>query len=39
MDFRDTPEEAAYRVTLRKWLAANTPSDWTAITEPDDVAQ
>jgi alkylation response protein AidB-like acyl-CoA dehydrogenase len=31
MDFRDTPEEAEYRSTLRKWLADNVPADWTSI--------
>ena len=27
MDFRDTPEEAAFRAELREWLAANLPDD------------
>jgi alkylation response protein AidB-like acyl-CoA dehydrogenase len=27
MDLRDTPEEAAFRATLRAWLAANVPDD------------
>ena len=27
MDFRDTPEEAAFRDELRAWLAANVPDD------------
>ena len=28
MDFRDTPEEAAFREELRSWLAANLPEGW-----------
>jgi alkylation response protein AidB-like acyl-CoA dehydrogenase len=28
MDFRDTPEEAAFRAELRAWLGANLPSGW-----------
>jgi alkylation response protein AidB-like acyl-CoA dehydrogenase len=28
VDFRDTPEEAAFRAELRAWLASNLPSDW-----------
>ncbi len=31
MDFRDTPEEAAFRTGLRRWLAARAPVSW-----PDD---
>ncbi len=31
MDFRDTPDEAAFRAELRAWLEANLPSDWTGI--------
>jgi len=27
VDFRDTPEEAAFRAELREWLAANLPDD------------
>jgi alkylation response protein AidB-like acyl-CoA dehydrogenase len=27
MDFEDTPEEAAYRAKVRKWLEANAPKD------------
>ena len=29
MDFRDTPEEAAFRTELRQWFAANLPDGWT----------
>jgi alkylation response protein AidB-like acyl-CoA dehydrogenase len=29
MDFRDTPEEAAFRKDLRAWLATALPADWT----------
>jgi alkylation response protein AidB-like acyl-CoA dehydrogenase len=29
MDFRDTPDEAAFRTGLRTWLAENLPPDWT----------
>ncbi|MFL6238863.1 MAG: acyl-CoA dehydrogenase [Actinomycetes bacterium] len=28
MDFRDTPEEAAFRTELREWLATNLPPGW-----------
>ena len=28
MDFRDTPDEAAYRANLREWLEANMPEGW-----------
>jgi alkylation response protein AidB-like acyl-CoA dehydrogenase len=28
VDFRDTPEEAAFRAELRQWLDANLPSGW-----------
>jgi alkylation response protein AidB-like acyl-CoA dehydrogenase len=28
VDFRDTPEEAAFRADLRTWLTDNLPSDW-----------
>jgi alkylation response protein AidB-like acyl-CoA dehydrogenase len=28
VDFRDTPEEAAFRTELRGWLAANLPPGW-----------
>jgi alkylation response protein AidB-like acyl-CoA dehydrogenase len=28
VDFRDTPEEAAFRADLRSWLADNLPADW-----------
>lgn len=28
MDFRDAPEEAAFRTELRSWLEANLPADW-----------
>jgi alkylation response protein AidB-like acyl-CoA dehydrogenase len=28
MDFRDTPEEAAFRGELRTWIAANLPRGW-----------
>jgi alkylation response protein AidB-like acyl-CoA dehydrogenase len=30
VDFRDTPEEAAYRADLRRWLTDNLPGDWTS---------
>ncbi len=29
MDFRDTPEEAAFRAELRAWFAANLPPGWS----------
>jgi len=28
VDFRDTPDEAAFRAGLRTWLTENLPSDW-----------
>src|SRR5947207_9864847 len=28
MDFRDTPEEAAFRAEVRTWLGANLPAGW-----------
>ncbi|HEY6746186.1 MAG TPA: acyl-CoA dehydrogenase [Mycobacteriales bacterium] len=28
VDFRDSPDEAAFRAELRSWLAAELPSDW-----------
>ncbi len=28
MDFRDTPDEAAFRAELRTWLRDNLPADW-----------
>ena len=28
MDFRDTPEEAAFRSRLRSWLVENLPAGW-----------
>lgn len=30
MDFRDTPQEAAFRADLRSWLTANLPEDWSS---------
>jgi alkylation response protein AidB-like acyl-CoA dehydrogenase len=29
MDFRDTPEEAAFRKDLRTWIAVNLPAGWS----------
>jgi alkylation response protein AidB-like acyl-CoA dehydrogenase len=37
MDFRDTPEEAAFRAELRDWLAAALPADW--LTRPPQVGR
>jgi alkylation response protein AidB-like acyl-CoA dehydrogenase len=34
MDYRDTPEEAAFREEARAWLAANVPAGWRDITDP-----
>jgi alkylation response protein AidB-like acyl-CoA dehydrogenase len=31
MDYRDTPEETAFRGRLRAWLAANVPEGWRGI--------
>jgi alkylation response protein AidB-like acyl-CoA dehydrogenase len=30
VDFRDTPDEAAFRAELRQWLAEALPDDWTS---------
>jgi alkylation response protein AidB-like acyl-CoA dehydrogenase len=30
VDFRDTPDEAAFRATLREWLRDALPDDWTS---------
>ncbi|HEY7282217.1 MAG TPA: acyl-CoA dehydrogenase family protein [Actinomycetota bacterium] len=35
MDFRDTPDEAAFRQGLREWLAANVPEGWGAPGHPE----
>jgi alkylation response protein AidB-like acyl-CoA dehydrogenase len=32
MDFRDTPDEAAFRAELRAWLRDSLPDDWTSRT-------
>ena len=34
MDYRDTPEEAAFRGEARTWFAANVPTGWRATTDP-----
>lgn len=31
MDFRDSPEQAAFRAELRSWLETNLPADWEGI--------
>jgi alkylation response protein AidB-like acyl-CoA dehydrogenase len=37
MDFRDTPEQAAFRKEVRRWLEQNLPAGWgTTVHEPDD---
>jgi alkylation response protein AidB-like acyl-CoA dehydrogenase len=38
MDFRDTPDEAAFRTEVRAWLAASLPSGWTGqpVPKPGD---
>ncbi|HEX5268004.1 MAG TPA: acyl-CoA dehydrogenase family protein, partial [Acidimicrobiales bacterium] len=33
MDYRDTPEEAEFRASLRAWLADNVPGGWRDITD------
>lgn len=35
MDYRDTPEEAVFRQSLRAWLAGNTIEGWKDIPEDD----
>lgn len=37
MDFKDTPEEAAYRQEVREWLAANAPEK--RVGEPDPLGE
>jgi alkylation response protein AidB-like acyl-CoA dehydrogenase len=41
VDFRDTPEEAAFRAGLRRWLAENLPEGWGSpgYREPDGDAR
>ncbi|PTR23789.1 acyl-CoA dehydrogenase family protein [Pseudomonas sp. GV085] len=34
MDYRDTPEEAKFRLELREWFKHNTPANWREITDP-----
>jgi alkylation response protein AidB-like acyl-CoA dehydrogenase len=34
MDFRDTPDEAAFRAELRAWLRDHRPSEWQPDTDP-----
>jgi alkylation response protein AidB-like acyl-CoA dehydrogenase len=34
MDYRDTPEEAAFRLELRAWLEANAPKNYGEIHDP-----
>jgi alkylation response protein AidB-like acyl-CoA dehydrogenase len=34
MDFRDTPEEAAFRAEVRAWLAAHLPDGWRGAPHP-----
>ena len=36
MDYRDTPEEAAFRAELRAWLEANAPKHYADIHDPDE---
>lgn len=38
MDFRDSPEEAEYRASLRAWLADNVPVGWDDVTDLDEAA-
>jgi alkylation response protein AidB-like acyl-CoA dehydrogenase len=38
MDYRDTPEEAAFRAELREWLQANNPPGWRAIDDDEERA-
>ncbi|WP_223514546.1 acyl-CoA dehydrogenase family protein [Pseudomonas sp. GL-R-26] len=34
MDYRDTPEEAGFRLELREWFKHNTPANWREVTDP-----
>jgi alkylation response protein AidB-like acyl-CoA dehydrogenase len=36
MDYRDTPEEAAFRAEARAWLADNTSVDWTHVEDEQE---
>ncbi len=36
MDYRDTPEEAAFRDDARTWFAANVPAGWREIAAPGE---
>lgn len=35
MDYRDTSEEAKFRLELREWFAHNIPANWREITDPE----
>ncbi|MFD0661714.1 acyl-CoA dehydrogenase family protein [Thermocatellispora tengchongensis] len=39
MDYRDTPEEAEFRASLRAWLAENIPAGWDKIEDRDEAAR
>ncbi|MCU1375525.1 MAG: hypothetical protein JWO68_2811, partial [Actinomycetia bacterium] len=36
MDYRDTPEEAEFRASLRAWLAGNVPDGWQDATSNEE---
>ncbi|MER7127578.1 acyl-CoA dehydrogenase family protein [Streptosporangium saharense] len=39
MDYRDTPEEAAFRATLREWLTESIPAGWDKVEDPEAAAR
>ncbi|WP_095079482.1 acyl-CoA dehydrogenase family protein [Pseudomonas sp. Irchel s3h17] len=34
MDYRDSPEEAKFRLELREWFKHNTPANWREVNDP-----
>lgn len=38
MDYRDTPEEAEFRASLRQWLREHIPAGWDKIEDHDELA-
>lgn len=35
MDYRDTPEEAKFRLELREWFKHNIPANWREVNDPE----
>lgn len=36
MDYRDTPEEAIFRLELREWFKHNIPANWQDVKDPEE---